>query len=230
MKKILIMAIVLMTVPFVSFAQIGAATSVPATGTITITNPGLLPGEFFYFLDRWSEVLNIAVTFNKENKARKHLKYAKERIAEMRDVLKDSAAKLDDIADAKADFDERVQEAALLVKEEKDKGADVADLARELDDELDDAKDELKDILNEHQDEMSQAEAGIRAKLAALSADDRCRRSSLGERSSSPLSRSHRTHPHPRQHVQMKTPAHWNLKFVVWNLFGIWILNFGICL
>lgn len=173
MKKLLILGAVLISVPFVSFAQTGTTTTpAPATGTITITNPGLLPDDFLYFLDRWSEALNMAITFNKEKKARKHLEYAKERVAEMGEVLKDSTAKLEDIADAKADFDERVQEAALLVKEEKDKGSDVKNLARELDDELDDIQDELEDILKEHKDEISHSEEVIRAKLAGLSPTD----------------------------------------------------------
>lgn len=173
MKKLLILGVVLISVPFVSFAQTGTTTTpAPTTGTITITNPGLLPDDFLYFLDRWSEALNMAITFNKEKKARKHLEYAKERVAEMGEVLKDSTAKLEDIADAKADFDERVQEAALLVKEEKDKGSDVKNLARELDDELDDIQDELEDILKEHKDEISHSEEVIRAKLAGLSPTD----------------------------------------------------------
>lgn len=162
-----------MSVPFISFAQTGTTTTpAPTTGTITITNPGLLPDDFLYFLDRWSEALNMAITFNKEKKARKHLEYAKERVAEMGEVLKDSTAKLEDIADAKADFDERVQEAALLVKEEKDKGSDVKNLARELDDELDSIAGSLKDIFKEHKNESSRAESEIRAKLASLAPGD----------------------------------------------------------
>ena len=171
MRKLLIVGAVLISLPFVSFAQTSTTTA-GDTGTITITNPGLLPGDFLYFLDRWSEALNMAIIFNKENKARKHLEYAKERVAEMSEVLSDTDAKLEDVKSAKDDFDERVAKAAMLAKEEKDKGSDVKNLARELDDELDDIQDELKDILNEHQDEMSHAEAVIRAKLAGLSPTD----------------------------------------------------------
>lgn len=174
MKKLLILGAVLMSVPFVSFAQAG--TSAPTTAAISpevvVVEPGFLPDDLLYFLDRWSEALNMAITFNKEKKARKHLEYAKERVAEMGEVLKDSTAKLDDIADAKADFDERVQEAALLVKEEKDKGVDVADLARELDDELDDIQDALEDVFSEHIGRSGQAASIIQEKLANLSADD----------------------------------------------------------
>lgn len=177
MKKLLILGAVLMSVPFVSFAQTTSTTSVTqATGTITvtttITNPGLLPGDFFYFLDRWTEALNMALTFNNENKARKHLKNAKERVAEMDEVLKDPTAKLDDVKSAKDDLDVEIADATTLVKGEKDKGNDVSDLARELDDELDSVRDALKDIFKEHKNESSRAENEIRSKLAALAPGD----------------------------------------------------------
>lgn len=176
MKKILFAGAVFALVPFVSFAQTATTTAVQATGTITITttitDPGLIPGDFFYFLDRWSEALGTSFSFNKEKKARKHLEYAKERVAEMSEVLKGSEAKLDDIAEAKADFDERVAKAATLVRGEKDKGSDVSKLARELDDELEASLEALKDIFKEHKDKSSRAEEVIRAKLASLAPGD----------------------------------------------------------
>jgi hypothetical protein len=171
MKKLLILGTLLMSAPFVSFAQT-PATAAPTTETTIVTKPGLLPGDFFYFLDQWGEYLSLAITFNKENKARKHLEYAKERVAEMNDVLKNQNAKLDDIASAKENFDAQIADAAALVKNEKDSGADVAGLAREIDDELDLSKNELKDIFKGHQDRSSRAEEEIRAKLESLSPTD----------------------------------------------------------
>lgn len=175
MKKLLILSAVLMSVPFVSFAQTGTTTGTQATATTQATvalDPGLLPGDFFYFFDRWTESLNLALTFNNEKKARKHLEYAKERIAEMSKVLENPTAKLEDVKSAKDNFNEQVAEAAAIVKEEKNKGNDVSELARELDDELDDADGELKDVLRGHGNEASRAEAEIRAKLATLSPTD----------------------------------------------------------
>lgn len=181
MKKLLIVGAVLMFVPFTSFAQTATTNVVPETAATTITNPGLLPGDFFYFFDRWTEALNMALTFNKENKARKHLEYAKERIAEMGKVLENPTAKLEDVKSAKDDFDTQVADAAALVKSEKDSGADVADLARELDDELDASKSELKDILHGHQNDKSRAEAEIRAKIDAITASGTASTTSANE-------------------------------------------------
>lgn len=175
MKKILYTGIVLAMFPFVTFAQTAAtgttATTTPST-SVTPAVPGLLPGDFFYFLDRWGEALNMFLTFNKEEKARLNLEYAKERASEIKEVLKDSRRKIADIEDAKKNYDEHIAEATATIKEEKDKGNDVSELARELDDELDVSHSELKDAYKEHEGRTSQAEAELRAKIAALPAGD----------------------------------------------------------
>lgn len=166
-----------MAAPFVSFAQTAATGTVVTVATTTATattvvDAGFVPGDFFYFLDRWTEALNITFTFNKEKKARKHLEYAKERVAEMSEVLKKPEAKLDDVASAKENFDAQVADAAALVKSEKESGADVAGLARELDDELTASHDALKSVFKEHKDRSSRAEEELRSKLSSLSSDD----------------------------------------------------------
>lgn len=177
MKKILFTGLILAAIPFVSFAQTAATgtvatTTPPAPTTVTPATPGLLPGDFFYFLDRWGEAFNMFLTFNKESKARLNLEYAKERAAEIKEVLKDPRRKLSDVEDAKKNYDEHLAAATATVKEEKDNGKDVSELARELDDELDVSHSELKDAYKEHEDRTSQAEAELRAKIAALPAGD----------------------------------------------------------
>lgn len=182
MNKFLFASFVLVAVPFVSFAQApvptlyGSATVTPtrvvASATVTPTRPGFVPGDFFYFLDRFSESINLTLTINKENKARKHIEIAKERVAEMDQVLKAGEATLADVASAKANFDTQIAEAALIVKAQKDNGADVANLAREFDDELDLSREILQDIYKNHRNKTIQAEAEIRAKLSALLAGD----------------------------------------------------------
>lgn len=176
MKKLLIVGAVLASLPFISFAQTSTTTVTQATGTVTITttitNPGLIPGNFFYFLDRWSEAINMSFTFNKENKARKHFEYAKERVAEMKEVLKKPDAKLEDVADAKKNFDSQVSDAAKLLAGEKGIGNDVSELARELSDDLNTSRIELKGILQGYQDNQGRAESVMRAKLGSLTDGD----------------------------------------------------------
>ncbi|MBI5400998.1 MAG: hypothetical protein HZB12_02710 [Candidatus Yonathbacteria bacterium] len=182
MNKLLFTGFMLMSVPFISFAQI-AVTGTPATPTVTIStvDPGLVPGDFFYFLDRWGEGLNTFLTFNKEKKARLHLEYAKERVAEMKDVLAKPNAKLEDVASARENFDAQVADAATIVKNEKDSGSDVADLARELDDELDQSRVELKDVFQGHRENAGRAETEIRAKIDAITASGMASNTSANE-------------------------------------------------
>ncbi|MBI5078226.1 MAG: hypothetical protein HZB11_02590 [Candidatus Yonathbacteria bacterium] len=168
MKKLLVLGTLLMSAPFISFAET-PTTTVP---TIEAIKPGLLPGDFFYFLDQWGESLSLALTFNKENKARKHIEYAKERVSEISEVLKKPGAKIEDVTSAKENFGTQISDAATLVKAEKDNGSDIGGLARELDDELGVFKDELKDIFKGYKDNVGRVEDTMRAKLASLSSDN----------------------------------------------------------
>ncbi|MFA5997754.1 MAG: DUF5667 domain-containing protein [Candidatus Paceibacterota bacterium] len=172
MKKIVIAGTLLLVTPFVSLAQTTTTATTQAPVVTAVVDSGLVPGDFFYFFDRWTETMNLALTFNNEKKARKYLEYAKERVAEMSEVLKDPQATLADVASARDNFGEQISLAATLVKGEKDKGADVKNLARELDDELDNSRDALKSILKDHKDKSSRAGEVIRAKLAGLSPTD----------------------------------------------------------
>ena len=175
MKKILISGIMLASIPFAVFAQTASttatSTTVVATTTATTTvtvDPGLAPGDFFYFLDKIGENLRLAFTFNKESKAKLHLKYARERVAEINKVLENPDATLADVAGAKENFQSQISDAATIVKSEKDSGKDVSGLAKELDDELDISNLELKDTIHQHQNEGSRAVAEIQAKIDAI--------------------------------------------------------------
>lgn len=177
MKKILLTTIMLLSAPFVSFAQATTTNTVvtpvsTTSVTTAIADPGLVPGDFFYFLDRWSEVINTALTFNKEKKARLHLEYAKERVAEIKEVLKKPDAKLQDVASAKDNFDAQIADATNIVKSEKEKGIDVASLASDLGVELDKSSIEIKDVLREHKNNAIHAENEIRAKIQSVSDTD----------------------------------------------------------
>lgn len=170
MKNLFFTSIIMLSVAFTASAQTMSADSVSTTTVPTagIADPGLIPGDLFYFMDRWAEVLSTTFTFNKEKKARKSLEYAKERVAEIKEVLETPDAELSDILGAKEDFDSQVADAVSLLEDEKNKGNDVSKLAKELDDELDESVSALKDVLNEHKDKSSRSEDEIRSKLAGL--------------------------------------------------------------
>lgn len=172
MNKSIFAGLLIVVVPFITYAQTGTVGTEKAVGVITVKNPGLLPGDFFYFLDKLGETINLAFTFNKEKKARKHIEYAEERIAEMKEVLKSENSRLEDIKDVKDDFDLRIKIATDIVKSEKDGGKDVSGLARELDEELESSKDDLREILKGHKDRSSNAEERLIMQIASLSQGD----------------------------------------------------------
>lgn len=66
---------------------------------------GLTPDNALYFLDRWGEGISLALTFDNEKKASKSLRYAEERLAELRsnDFEKQYSEK--DIADLEENFE-----------------------------------------------------------------------------------------------------------------------------
>ncbi len=188
MKKLFVLSAILLSAPFVSFAQVAATgttvvnvtattsvatTSVATSASTTVAvDPGLIPGDFFYPLSLFGEKINLFFTFNPEKKARLHLEYAKERVAEIKEVLKNSNAKIQDVATAKDNFAEQIAGAATIVKSEKEKGVDVAGLASDLSTEIDDSSLEIKDVLHTHKNDTVQAEAEIRAQIQAVASSD----------------------------------------------------------
>jgi len=172
MKKTIVIGAVLLSLPFTTFAQTDATVNTEPVLPGVAAVPGFVPGDFFYFLDRWSEALNMAFTFDKTQKARKHLEFAKERVSEIDEIINISDLRIEDAASARTDFDRRVTVATDILREEKAKGSDVANLAREIDDELDDSVANLKDILGSRESNASRAEEEIRTKLATLSLED----------------------------------------------------------
>ncbi len=172
MKKFLFAGVLLAVVPFISFAQTAGTPTTSTTTAVATVDPGLVPGDLLYFLDGWGEAIRTFFTFNKEDRARLNLEYARERAAEIKKVLSDPARKLEDIAGAKENFDKHIADAAQTIKEEKDAGVDVSGLAKELDDELDASHEDIKDALVAHEGRASTAEAELRAKIDALPAGD----------------------------------------------------------
>lgn len=68
-----------------------AAFSLPASASAA-TNPGIKPGNFFYFFDTTFEKIGLFFTFSPEKKARKALEYADERLAEAEAVAENAEA------------------------------------------------------------------------------------------------------------------------------------------
>ncbi len=141
MKTIKTIAVSLLFVPVLAFAQ-GTATS---TLPVVLPSAGLTPESAFYFFDRMSESLRELFTFSQDAKAKLQIAFASERISEIKDILetKGIEAKGLDVAQARLQANlERVN--AILAKQKTD-GKDVSVLAKKVDDDFDGPKSALKE-------------------------------------------------------------------------------------
>jgi hypothetical protein len=165
MKQLLLIGAIMMAVPFMTGAQTPASTTTPTVPAVTLPDPGLVPGDFFYFLDRWGEGVNSFFTFNPESKAHLALKHAQERASEVHAVLKEKGADAPEVAQAKQDFESEMNLAAAMVANQKAKGADVSAFAKDINDEFDLSKDMLKEAYRGYHDSLHEAEKGLREQL-----------------------------------------------------------------
>ena len=133
MKNIKLIAISLLFVPLLTFAQ-GTQVSLPSAG--------LTPESSFYFLDRLGENLRQFFTFNPEAKAKLQIEFAGERIAEIKIIIEEKGANAKGLAIAESLLQANVAYAAEIMNEEKVSGKDVSALAKTLNDEFD-ARDKL---------------------------------------------------------------------------------------
>lgn len=117
MKKILIVLAVLILAPQSLFAQttVSTTTSTNTASGVVLKDPGLVPGDLFYFADRWLEALNEFVTFREESKAKLALEHAQERASEIAVVLQTKGIMSDEIKNTKRDFDNEIMKASEIL-------------------------------------------------------------------------------------------------------------------
>lgn len=178
MKKILIASMMLISVPFIGFAQSNATTT--TAPAVVLEDPGFIPGDFFYFLDRWTESMNYFLTFKPESKALLALDHARERASEVKSVLKERGAQSSEAAQAKQDFADELKLASTIVADQKSQGKDVSAFIKEIDDEFEMSKDMLKEAYHGHRDELKSQEKDLQNKLKdAIKAGDTAMQASI---------------------------------------------------
>ncbi|MCC6404931.1 MAG: hypothetical protein IT405_00905 [Candidatus Yanofskybacteria bacterium] len=126
---------------------------------------GMTPESRFYFLEEWSEALQTLFTFKPENRARLNIAFAAERIAEIRAILEAKGVDAKGLDIAQARLQEHLADAAAIVTEQKTRGEDVSELARELGDEFDDAKSVLGDAFTTEKKALEASKAELEAKI-----------------------------------------------------------------
>ena len=101
---------------------------------------GITPDSFFYFLDSFLESLQEFFTFNPEGKAHLQITFAAERIAEIKVLLERKGVEAKGLDIAQSKLRAHLAKAVDIISDQKAKGKDVSNLAKELDDKFDEPK------------------------------------------------------------------------------------------
>lgn len=112
-----------------------------------LPDPGQKPGDFFYFLDQWTEGLQEFLTFNPEAKALLQTERALERIAEVKAILEIKGVAAPGLDVAQEKIQSHMARASQIVEQQKAKGRKVAQLAQKLDDDFDAGQELLEQTL-----------------------------------------------------------------------------------
>lgn len=152
-------------IPLFALALFTSSTAFAQSPQTTLPSAGLTPESAFYFLDTFGESLREFFTFNPEGKARLHVTFAAERIAEIKVILETKGAEARGLEEAKSRLQAHLATVSTILDDEKTKGKDVSVLASELDDDFDDQKDALKQVFKEQKNVLKEKEAVLKQKI-----------------------------------------------------------------
>lgn len=138
-----------------------------AQNQAVLPNAGLTPESPFYFLDKFSEALREFFTFNPEGKARLQITFAAERIAEIKVILETKGVEARGLEVAQSRLQANLAIAATILDEEKSKGKDVSQLAKELGDEFEGPKSALEKTFKDNKRTLENQEEELKAKIRA---------------------------------------------------------------
>jgi len=125
--------------------------TLPTSSDITVPalpNPGLKPGDFFYFLDVWGESIQEFFTFNPENRALLQARFALERIAEVNALLEERGIDAPGLSTAQEKIRRNMERANEILERQRARGREISALAKRLEAEFDTRQDLLESILD----------------------------------------------------------------------------------
>lgn len=154
-KYILVFNAVLILMPFLILAQ------------TTLPSAGLTPESPFYFLDRLGEALQEFFTFNPEAKAHLQITFAAERVAEIKVMFETKGVDAKGLEVAQSRLQAHLAGAATIVTDQKAKGKDVSQLAKELDDEFEAPKTALEQTFKDEKRALEAKEKDLKEKIRA---------------------------------------------------------------
>jgi len=130
-----------------------------------LPSAGLTPESNFYFLDKFGEALREFFTFNPEGKAHLQITFASERIAEIKVILETKGVEAKGLEVAQSRLQAHLADAATIVVDQKAKGKDVSQLAKELDDEFDAPKTALEQTFKAEKRALETQEKELKGKI-----------------------------------------------------------------
>ncbi len=155
MKKIYLIIFSLILVSFLGVTSIQKAegSAFVAPGVLPeLPNPGLSPGNFFYFLDGWGESIRSFFIFNLERKAMLQTEWSLERIAEINALLSKKGVDAPGLSVAKEGIQRNIIKASEILERQKGKGIEVAQLAERLETDFNIHRKLLNQVFDSHRD------------------------------------------------------------------------------
>ncbi|MCP6719046.1 MAG: DUF5667 domain-containing protein, partial [Patescibacteria group bacterium] len=134
---------------------------------VVLPEAGITPDNPFYFLDQLGEFIQEFLTFSPEGKARLQITFAAERIAEIKVVLESKGVEAKGLNVAQSRLQAHLAKAATIVFDQKAKGKDVKNLAKELDDNFDGPKSALAKIFDDQERVLEAREDELKTQLRA---------------------------------------------------------------
>lgn len=124
MHKATLFVMSLLLVPHLAFAQTPAP----------LPSAGITPESSWYFLDTLGEALREFFAFSPETKARLQLRFAAERVAEIKIMLETKGVEAKGLAVAQERLQSNLAKANAFMNDRKSKGEDVREMAAEIND------------------------------------------------------------------------------------------------
>lgn len=150
---------------------------------IALASQRSLPGDKLYPIKILSEEVQSSLAYTPESKAIIYTSFTAKRVDEVKAILdqKDISPEILDLA--MTNLQKNTNDTAAIIDEESQRGADVATLAKNINDSLDDSTEKLKQIFNNKKDDLKKEEVKLKDKIAeAIKTNDQATVASLTTR------------------------------------------------
>jgi len=132
-----------------------------------LPDPGITPDSPFYFLDGFFEDIQEFFTFNPQAKARLHVAFAAERVAEIKVMLETKGVEAKGLDVAQARLEAHVSKAVGIIESEQEKGSDVSALVYEILDDFHEQREAVKEAFKEAKQEFFSKREALQEQLRA---------------------------------------------------------------